>query len=74
MTDEERLKAMREGAEIAKRVCVQIVSKFPLRAEVGAHPTSREYEHFKHCAATLNALDFEDEDFIPAPPETDAKA
>jgi hypothetical protein len=64
MTDEERLKAMREGAEIAKRMFVQIVGKFPLRAEVGAKPFSPEYDHFQHCAMTLNALEFEDEDFL----------
>jgi hypothetical protein len=67
MTDEERLKAMREGAEIAKRIFVQIVSKFPLRAEVGADRFSPEYDHFQYCAMTLNALDFEDEDFLEKP-------
>lgn len=63
MTDEERLAAMREGAEIAKRVFVKIVSKFPLRAEVGVSPHSAEYSHFQFCASTLNALEFEDDDF-----------
>lgn len=63
MTNEERLKAMREGAEIAKRMFVQIVRKFPNRAEVGAAPLSPEHDHFQYCASTLNALEFEDDDF-----------
>jgi len=67
MTEDERLKAMREGAQIAKRQFVKIVRKFPLRAEVGVSTTSAEYAHFEHCAMTLNALDFEDEDFLEKP-------
>jgi hypothetical protein len=63
MTQEERLHAMKEGAEIAKAMFVQIVRKFPSRAEVGATPLSPEHDHFMHCAATLNALEFDDEDF-----------
>lgn len=66
MTEAERLKAMREGAEIAKRIFVKIVRNFPGRAEVGATPSSPEHDHFQYCAMTLNALEFEDDDFQQA--------
>lgn len=63
MSEAERIEAMKQGAEIAKTILVGIVSKFPTRAEVGADPMSAEYMHFQMCASTINALEFEDDDF-----------
>lgn len=63
MSEEERIEAMKQGAEIAKAILVGIVKKFPARSEVNADPMSPEYMHFQMCASTMNALEFEDDDF-----------
>lgn len=66
MNENEKLDAMKKGAEIARAMFANLVRRFPTRAEVGASPASAEYEHFQNCAATINAFEFEADDFQSA--------